>query len=79
VCDGFRRVDIPPSPNDQFHEVEDPVEESVNWTAIGGQPAVMFAVKFATGGGGGTNEVTVIGRENGALDPYALDEVKLTV
>jgi hypothetical protein len=38
-----------PSPNDQFHEVGEPVEVSVNVTASGTVPEVGVAVKEATG------------------------------
>ena len=41
-----------PSPNDQFHDVGELVEVSVNVTVNGAVPEVGVAVKFATGDAG---------------------------
>jgi uncharacterized protein (DUF58 family) len=51
VCDGFRVVDVPPSPNSQAHDVGAPVEVSVKLTGSGAVPVVGDAVKEATGAG----------------------------
>jgi hypothetical protein len=49
VCDGFCKVEEPPSPNDQTHDVGEFVEESTNWTVSGAVPEVSVAANDATG------------------------------
>jgi hypothetical protein len=49
VCTGCCSVELPPSPNDQTHEVGEFVDESMNWTLIGTVPEVTFEWNNATG------------------------------
>jgi hypothetical protein len=49
VCDGFLRVDMFPSPNDQIHEVGEFVVESTNWMVRGAVPDVTDDTNAATG------------------------------
>jgi hypothetical protein len=49
VCTGLRSVDVPPSPNDQTHDVGVLVEESTNWTVRGAFPDSTVEMKDATG------------------------------
>jgi hypothetical protein len=49
VCTGFWSVDVPPSPNDQNHDVGVFVEESMNCTSRGTVPSVTFETKEAPG------------------------------
>jgi hypothetical protein len=76
VCDGFRTVEVPPSPKVHAQLVGVPVEVSVNWTASGAVPVVGDQVKLATGAGTGavTTIVPVL-----VLDPVAFFAVSVTV
>jgi hypothetical protein len=49
VCTGLCSVDVPPSPNDQAHDVGEFVDASRNCTLSGMFPAVAFAWNIATG------------------------------
>jgi hypothetical protein len=49
VCTGFLVADVDPSPKDQFHEVGEFVELSVNVTVNGAVPDVGVPVKLVTG------------------------------
>jgi hypothetical protein len=49
VCTGLWSVDVPPSPNDQTHEVGEFVDMSTNCTLRGTVPLVPFETKEATG------------------------------
>jgi hypothetical protein len=49
VCTGLCSVDVPPSPNDQAHEVGEFVDESRNCTLSGMVPEVAFEWNNATG------------------------------
>jgi hypothetical protein len=49
VCTGLCPVDVPPSPNDQAHDVGEFVEESRNCTLSGMVPDVAFEWNIATG------------------------------
>jgi hypothetical protein len=49
TCTGFWLVEVPPSPNDQTHEVGVFVVESINWTFSGMFPELTFEMKSAFG------------------------------
>jgi hypothetical protein len=49
VWEGFFVVLYVASPNDQYHEVGELIDVSVNETASGGLPEVGVPVKLATG------------------------------
>jgi hypothetical protein len=49
VCNGFCTVDVPPSPNDQTHELGEFVDESINWTVSGEVPDSTVALNAADG------------------------------
>jgi hypothetical protein len=77
VCDGFRIVLVPPSPNDHDHDVGDPVEVSVNDTASGARPEVVEAVNDAVGAGTtGASTTTVV---EALVEPPEFDAVRVTV
>jgi hypothetical protein len=44
---GFCSVDVPPSPNSQYHDVGEPEDTSVNWTVSGPTPVDGEALKPA--------------------------------
>jgi hypothetical protein len=46
---GASAVEVPPSPNNQVHDVGLLVEVSMNCTTNGADPLVIFAVNEATG------------------------------
>ena len=50
VCEGFRCVDVPPSPKDQNHEAGEWAEVSLNVTVKGATPRLVLMVKEETGG-----------------------------
>jgi hypothetical protein len=62
VCDGFCSVDVPPSPNSQFHAVGDRVDRSWNCTVMGTVVLTLgVALNAATGASGSVPpEVTVM-------------------
>ena len=64
MWDGFRVVDVPPSPKLQAQEVGEPVDVSVKATFNGAVPDVGDAVNEATGAageGGGVDEPPLAG------------------
>jgi hypothetical protein len=49
TCTGFWLVDVPPSPNDQTHDVGVFFVESMNWTFSGMVPELTFEINSAFG------------------------------
>ena len=61
ACVGLRRVEVPPSPNSQSHDVGLPVERSLNETVWPATGAVGEKPKSATGAGGAPVKVYGVG------------------
>jgi hypothetical protein len=77
ACTGFCSVELPPSPNDQTHEVGELVDESMNWTVVGTVPEVTFEWNNATGVTAA--ELTVINPLLVTVSLSVFDAVSVTV
>jgi hypothetical protein len=80
ICDGFWRVDEPPSPNVHVHAAGELLDASTNWTASGTGPEVIFDVNAANGGAGsavtGKRRNTIAMRMNHTAAVFMLSRPK---